>query len=366
MKTMPILAATVSLVAPFPTAAGATPLADLAAAIGAPEARSAIGGIAVGAEVQGPDSRFTAELVSLADGRARFVQRLAGGVRETVVDADGVAHVRERPGGPFERGGPELVGRVRGHEVHRMLLDLERRFRPAGGPAADGCLGLAGTDGRPAAVCPGAAGEPPARIDLGVESAAGGARVAIELADWSLELGVRLPRTATFVDGGRRWVYRYAEPLAFRAAPGVELPRDPEGLAARLADLGELAAAHRRVIEAHRQSDPELLVASKAERSTVSGRGELSEATRDEMRERIATYFAATRFSRYDDVVVPVVAVSRDGSMGWVACQIEAEGVQRDAAGVEAPLAYGFTWVELYARVGADWSTVGNASSPKP
>jgi len=36
------------------------------------------------------------------------------------------------------------------------------------------------------------------------------------------------------------------------------------------------------------------------------------------------------------------------------------------AAIVEAPLAYGFTWVELYARDGADWSAVGNASSPKP
>jgi hypothetical protein len=55
-----------------------------------------------------------------------------------------------------------------------------------------------------------------------------------------------------------------------------------------------------------------------------------------------------------------------DGSLGWLACQIEAAGVQRDAGGQEAPLAFGFSWVELYARDGRRWRAIGNASSQKP
>ena len=154
--------------------------------------------------------------------------------------------------------------------------------------------------------------------------------------------------------------------LPFRLAPGAPLPADPAALADRLEDLAALAASHEEVLAAHRASDVERLLANGGELSLGSHRGVLSMTDGAAMRARLGPYLAATRFSRYEDVAVPAIAVAADGSLGWLACQIEAEGVQRDAAGQEAPLAFGFSWVELYARDGGRWRAIGNASSQRP
>ena len=37
-------------------------------------------------------------------------------------------------------------------------------------------------------------------------------------------------------------------------------------------------------------------------------------------------YLRSIRFTRYDDVRVPAIALSNDGSLGRLACEIEAEG----------------------------------------
>jgi hypothetical protein len=69
--------------------------------------------------------------------------------------------------------------------------------------------------------------------------------------------------------------------------------------------------------------------------------------------------------------MVPVIALSEDGSLAWLACEMEAEGV-RTLEGKSEPIAYAFSWVEHYARGPADsrgkrpWSAIGNASSLRP
>jgi hypothetical protein len=193
----------------------------------------------------------------------------------------------------------------------------------------------------------------------------GGDRVELRFADWRSVQGVRHPFEVEFNHAGERHRYRYQEVLPFRLAPGAALPAEPAALFARLGDLAELAAAHARTIEAHRRGDIGMLVADEGERSIVSGRGELRASGREAVRERLGGYFAATRFTRYEDVEVPVVAVSADGTLGWLGCEIEAEGTQTGADGAPSPISYGFSWVELYARTEGRWLRVGNASSPR-
>ena len=120
------------------------------------------------------------------------------------------------------------------------------------------------------------------------------------------------------------------------------------------------------MLDAHRRSDVALLLADANERSISSGRGVLRETGREELAARLGPYFAATRFTRYDDVVAPVLAVSADGTLGWLACQIEAAGTQSQASGPPQPVAFGYSWVELYARQNGEWRAIGNASSALP
>jgi len=228
--------------------------------------------------------------------------------------------------------------------------------------AGDGpCIETVGPDTLSARICRGPEDELPTRIEL---TQPDDQTVTIELDDWRELFGVRLPFAAVFVAGDGRWSYRFVDVLPFRLAAGVELPTTPQRLYEHLGDLGELAAAHERGMKAHRESDVELLLADQAESSTISARGELVEGRRDELRGIMTSYLGATRFSRYEDVELPIVAVALDGSMGWLACQIEAEGQQDQPGGETSSIAFGFSWVELYARSDGRLVRVGNASSP--
>jgi hypothetical protein len=340
-------------------ASALTPIAD---AVGSPEARAAFTAIASRAECTSPAGKtFTTEIVALADGRTRMFQQHAEGRRAEILVDGGRAFRRETREAPLQPAPEDVVSFVRGHEIHRMILDLDRRFRPTGeGTAAAACLEAVGPDALPARICRGEDGALPTRIEL---TQPDGQTVAIELDDWRELFGVRLPFAAVFVSRGERWSYRFVDVLPFRLAPEVDLPAQPQELFDRLGDLAELTAAHGRALEAHRRGDVELLLADEAGSSTVSRRGELVESRRDRLRRNMSAYLGSTYFSRYEDVELPIVAVALDGSMGWLACRIEAEGRHEEPDGDFSPVAYGFSWVELYARREGRWLRVGNASS---
>lgn len=342
-------------------------LEALARSIGPRSARAAIGGIAAHAEASGPRGAFRSEVLSLTGDSARF--RLKKGAEATEILLAAGKPFQRAAGGGFEPAEAALASFVRGHEVHRMLLDLEQRFRPDARAVEPGCLALRGPDGLAATICGSGTGELPRTIALDLPAAAGGGIVTLELGDWrSLPSApeVQLPFAVDFLHGSERHTYRYTTVLPFRLAPGIALPEAPDALFARLDDLAALAAAHERVLEAHRRSDVALLLAGAFERSLSSGRGVLEETGRSELAARLGPYFESTRFSRYDDVVTPALAVSADGTLGWVACQIEAAGLQQQPPAPPQAIAFGFSWVELYARHDGGWQAIGNASSARP
>jgi len=306
-------------------------------------------GLVSRAEVTGPRGSFVTELISRADGTARFVQIYPptdpkGRGRVEIVVASGNRAFQRDAKGQFVPAAPGISSFVLGHDAVRHSL---------------------------------AKGSRPAKISQPAPAEMGGGVVTIELADYRQVIGFALPFSATFVHSAApddRYVYRYTELLPFLVAPGSPSPADatnPAALFERLGELAEIAAAHERVMAAHRASDAELLTADAAERSTVSGRGRLSEVTRDEQRARMRDYLGAIRFSRYQDTAVPVIALSEDGSLAWLACEMEAEGI-RTVEGRSEAIAYAFSWTEFYARGPADaqnrrpWRAIGNSSSQRP
>jgi len=316
------------------------PLGLLALAALQGEAPAPLDGLYSRAEVVGPRGSFVTEIVSLGGGQARFLQVHPDGRTEIlVVDQEAYRPDASGSWGRAEAGSAALV---RGHDVPRLVADRGGR---------------------------------PARLELARPPELGGGSVGIELDDWRHVIDRALPFAVTFIDpdGGERYAYRYTHVLPFRLAPGIALPREPRALHERLGDLGALVRAHEEVLAAHRASDAEALVAGSAPTTTVSGRGRLSSTTRPEFLERMRGALGAVRFTRYADTAVPVVAVSADGTLGWLACEIEAEGT-RTVDGASEPLAYAFSWVELSARAadpvtgqGAGaWQAIGNASSERP
>lgn len=354
-------------------------------------------GISSRARCTGPNgSSFTTEIVSLADGTVRFDQIHPSGRAEILVaggsvftgssGTEGEQQARAPQGeqAPQAVASDSLLGRaprlepapavleafVRGHEIHRMLLELEDRFRVANpdsaGLGADGCIRLEDRDGNPAELCLAGASGLPVRLDLSIPQEIGGGTVRIEFEDWRDVHGAQLPYRARFLHAGEVHTYEFYEVLPFRLWPSTVLPTDPERLFQRLRDVADVLAVHERALAAHRGPDLDLLLADEAEEGFQSSRGSLSVTTREQLAMRLGPYLEATRFVVYEDEVVPVVAVSADGTLAWLGCEVGASGEQRGPAGESVPVEFGSSWIELLTRDGGQWRRVGNASSTRP
>lgn len=291
--------------------------------------------LATVARCTGPDgSVFTTSIVSLPDGPIRFAQDHGDRVTELVLIPGDVTtvHARDADTGTWQSLDAAMEVFVRGHDVHRRALE---------------------------------SGEATGRHRLALPDALGGGAVTTTLADPRPVLGVELPFVATFDQGDERYHYRFASVLPFRLAPGTEFGDDPAVVFDRLGDLQAIAALHARVLQAHLESDVESLAADEAARSVHSNRGRLNTWTREDLRARLGPYLESTTFTRYEDVRSPVLAVALDGSLGWLACEIEAEGTQRAEDGSVDPVSFGYSWVELLVRRDGVWRRQGTASSAR-
>lgn len=127
-----------------------------------------------------------------------------------------------------------------------------------------------------------------------------------------------------------------------------------------------LLELHAEVMDAHRQSNVELLLHAEAPEYVVANRGEVSWPTLEARRERLGPYLKRTQFTKYTDVVPPIVTVSQDGTLGWVVVQVRAQGEQQDEAGTAEKIVFESAWIELYEKRAGEWWRVGNVSNFKP
>ncbi len=127
-----------------------------------------------------------------------------------------------------------------------------------------------------------------------------------------------------------------------------------------------LKRLHATVLEAHREGRLAPWLAVEADDYVQANRGEIAFPTKAERRAAREPYLASTRFSTYRDLREPIVAVSRDGTLGWVVAQVEAEGERTAEDGSTSPVRFVAAWVELYRRDGGRWRMVGNVSNFRP
>jgi hypothetical protein len=130
-------------------------------------------------------------------------------------------------------------------------------------------------------------------------------------------------------------------------------------------DERRILALHEAGLKAHMDGDIDALLSTQSEDFLLVDRGEVSSPSKQERRDFLGPYLASTKFEYYRDKVPPLVRVSRDGTLGWVAAQIEARGHSMGPDGKTRQLEAVFAWIELYERRGDEWVSTGNATSFK-
>jgi hypothetical protein len=131
-------------------------------------------------------------------------------------------------------------------------------------------------------------------------------------------------------------------------------------------DEQQLLALHQAGLKAHLQNDIDALLASQADDFVLVNRGEITSHSREQRREFLGPYLAATQFEFYRDASAPIVKISRDGSLGWVIAKVAARGTRATSSGADVGLEFEAAWIELYERRGHEWIAIGNVSSFAP
>lgn len=130
-------------------------------------------------------------------------------------------------------------------------------------------------------------------------------------------------------------------------------------------DEAVLLEMHREVLRDHMTADVEGWLAAESEDYVVAGRGEVTRPTKKERAEHLGPYLRRTKFKEYRDLIPPIVRVSKDGTLGWLICQIAASGMQTSDAGKEEPISFVSAWIELYEKRDGRWVRTGNVSNFK-
>jgi uncharacterized protein (TIGR02246 family) len=124
-------------------------------------------------------------------------------------------------------------------------------------------------------------------------------------------------------------------------------------------------ALHRQVREAHLTGDANLLASTFADHVVEVRRARILRPSREDVRKRFQEYFAATKYSVWDDIVAPEVRISPDGRMAWMAVHIRAVARQNQEV-----LDFESAWVATYEKSEGRWRMTSVSSSiedaPKP
>lgn len=121
-----------------------------------------------------------------------------------------------------------------------------------------------------------------------------------------------------------------------------------------------LLQLHRRAREAHLKGDAALLSADAADFLELSD-GQMRRVTRDELRALFTRIFQSRRYHSWDDVTSPVVHVSSDGRMGWMAVHITARVTMFEPKPRER--AFQSSWIATYEKRSDGWKMTAISSS---
>ena len=129
-------------------------------------------------------------------------------------------------------------------------------------------------------------------------------------------------------------------------------------------DVIQILSIHDRVLQAHLERDVDAFLATTADDYVLVNRGEVSNPTKHERRERFEPYFEKTVFYKYKDIEQPIVKVSESRDIAWLIAQVEVSGSQT-VSGQEHPLEFISAWIELYEKRDGTWIQTGNVSNFK-
>ena len=339
-------------------------LTSAANAAGLPRDIQKIRSVVAIADCIGPNGKYTTSISSFRDNKTRFEQTYTYRKPSSVfINGDLVWEKNLDTGEailstPFQR----MVSRL--HEYQKMAFDLRSFFRE---------LKLAGDEefnGRPSVKLA-------AKNELDMvaflyfdksNNRLNGYKLLIPnstetvtntFVEWKKVGRVTLPSVVKAIDSSGEWT------LSFHTIKLNAADLKPLEIPPRIADMAELLRMHDEQKTAHLTYDAELMVGDSPERPTTVQRGSLVKRTRAEDLARFKAYFGSFKFLEWEDVVPPVIRISKDGTMATKIVQKRVRGSSKDKDGKEITEHVVYAWLEVLEKIDGKWRLVTIASTEK-
>ncbi len=125
----------------------------------------------------------------------------------------------------------------------------------------------------------------------------------------------------------------------------------------------ELRQLHKSSLQAHKDGDWKWFGDNMGDEYVLAFDGEIQRPTREETLRMFEHYFSSTTFSKYDDVVEPVIHVSADGTLGTVLVQVHVLAVMDEGKDTEVRTDATWTWINTWQKIDGRWLLQTNVSN---
>lgn len=123
----------------------------------------------------------------------------------------------------------------------------------------------------------------------------------------------------------------------------------------------DLLAVHETTRQAHLKGDAAMIAGTIGDSLLLAENGAIRTQSNAEVVKFFTAYFSRVRYREWKDVSPPIVAISPDGQMAWMAVAVEAHYTRADKP-AEAEKSFKSSWIATFKRDGCAWRMAGIAS----
>ena len=123
----------------------------------------------------------------------------------------------------------------------------------------------------------------------------------------------------------------------------------------------ELLSLRETTRQAHLRGDAALIAGTISDHLLLAENGAIRVQSNAEVTQFFKGYFKRVRYRQWRDVSPPVVSISPDGEMAWMAVGVEAQYTRPDKP-AEGEKTFKSSWIATYQRDKCAWRMTGMAS----
>lgn len=184
--------------------------------------------------------------------------------------------------------------------------------------------------------------------------------VIVQFTDWRPLKNLNFPYHIDIYHGDRKFSYQFSE-IKLNSWEKFQSLKTPM---TQLTDEQQLYQLHRDMIDAHIESDAQLMQHVWGEQVTFVNRGKINQLTGTAAAKGMQSSLKARKHSIYVDLEQPIIKISNDKSMAYLTARVKAKGKQVSKDGTPGRT-FQFTsaWIATFEKVEGQWKLVSNASN---